>query len=207
MGSQTITGYSVVDPTKTVTLTVDVIGIVGVKNIEEDVRYRIPYTAPVMAEAEYSDGSTQAVPVTWTGSINTIVEGTQVITGNMTNSPYSEVTLTVHVLRKPVTAITLDKSNLSMFVDAEEDLTAEVVPSDADYQDVTWSSDDETVAMVDENGHVTAIALGKADIIVTSADDPTVSAICTVNVIEEPPVYLNSIEIQQQRWPSWRTLI
>jgi prepilin-type N-terminal cleavage/methylation domain-containing protein len=206
VGSQTITGYAVVDPTKTVTLTVDVIGIVGVKNIEEDVRYRIPYTAPVMAEAEYSDGSTQAVPVTWTGSINTFVEGTQVITGNMTNSPYLEVTLTVHVLRKPVTAITLDKSNLSMFVDAEEDLTAEVVPSDADYQDVTWSSDDETVAMVDQNGHVTAIALGIANIIVTSADDPTVSATCSVNVIAPPPVYLNSIEIQQQRWPSWRNI-
>jgi uncharacterized protein YjdB len=206
VGSQTITGYAVVDPTKTVTLTVDVIGIVGVKNIEESVRYRVPYTAPVMAEAEYSDGSTQSVPVTWTGSINTFVEGTQVITGNMTNSPYLEVTLTVHVLRKPVTAITLDKSNLSMFVDAEEDLTAEVVPSDADYQDVTWSSDDETVAMVDQNGHVTAIALGIANIIVTSADDPTVSATCSVNVIAPPPVYLNSIEIQQQRWPSWRNI-
>lgn len=213
VGSQTITGYAVIDPTKTVTLTVDVIGIVGLQNIEESVRYRTPYSAPAMAIAEYSDGSIQAVPVTWSGSINTFFEGTQVVTGTMTNSPYLEVTLTVHVLRNPVTAINLNASALSMYVNDESGLIATVVPSDADYTDVTWSSDNESVATVDQNGHVTAHALGTAKIIVVSDDDPTILAMCSVDVIEEPPVYLNSISLQQNDefwlfgwWDRWRNI-
>ncbi len=50
------------------------------------------------------------------------------------------------------------------------------------HRDVIWTSSDETVATVDENGLVTAIGDGTATITVTAKDDETLSDSCTVNV-------------------------
>ena len=49
-------------------------------------------------------------------------------------------------------------------------LTAAIEPENATNQDVTWSSNDEAVAAVDENGLVTAHTYGKATITVTTED-------------------------------------
>ncbi|MDE6272617.1 MAG: Ig-like domain-containing protein, partial [Muribaculaceae bacterium] len=49
---------------------------------------------------------------------------------------------------------------------------------------VIWKSSDESIAIVDENGKVTAIAVGIATITATSASG--VSATCEINVIETP---------------------
>ncbi|WP_242837277.1 Ig-like domain-containing protein [Alkaliphilus transvaalensis] len=49
-------------------------------------------------------------------------------------------------------------------------LNAVVAPADATNKDVTWSSDNDTVATVDANGLVTAEAEGVAVITVTTND-------------------------------------
>ena len=59
---------------------------------------------------------------------------------------------------------------------------------------VEWSSSDESVAVVDENGVVTAVAVGEATITATTVDDSNLSATCKVTVI---PTLVVSIELDQ----------
>lgn len=52
-------------------------------------------------------------------------------------------------------------------------LTAAILPENATDQSVTWTSDNEAVATVDENGLVTAVAEGEAKITATSVNNMT----------------------------------
>lgn len=67
-----------------------------------------------------------------------------------------------------------------------------VNPSNATDKSVTYSSEDETVATVDQNGVITVIGeVGQAtDIIVTANDRGKQSAVCRVKVAAEAPMYV-----------------
>lgn len=64
----------------------------------------------------------------------------------------------------------------------DKQLTAEASPIESENKAVTWSSSDESVATVDENGKVTAVSAGNATITVTSAIDERKTATCSVTV-------------------------
>ena len=85
------------------------------------------------------------------------------------------VTVTV-----PVTGVTLSQTELSLVKGATATLTATVVPSDATNQKVRWSSNNTSVATV-ENGTVTAVSGGTATITVTT-EDGNHTATCEVTV-------------------------
>ena len=80
----------------------------------------------------------------------------------------------------PVTELTIDKTELTLTVGDNAVLTA----SGADgYQ---WSSSDEAVATVDENGSVNAVAVGTATISVAT-EDASVACVVTVQEKAEEP--------------------
>ena len=81
----------------------------------------------------------------------------------------------------PVTDVKLDKTSLTMQETDSDTLTATVLPDNATNKAVTWSSNDSTVATVDESGKVTAVAPGEATITVTT-EDGSKTATCTVIV-------------------------
>ena len=83
---------------------------------------------------------------------------------------------------KAVTGVTLDKTSLALFAGDTDTLTATVTPDDAANKAVTWSTDANTVATVNENGLVTAVGPGTATITATAADGSGKSASCTVTV-------------------------
>lgn len=72
-------------------------------------------------------------------------------------------------------ALTLFKGNVAK-------LTASVEPFGVQPDTVTWSSDNTDVATVSDNGLVTAVGKGTANITATSVKDPSVSATCVVTV-------------------------
>ena len=72
-------------------------------------------------------------------------------------------------------ALTLYKGNVAK-------LTASVEPFGVQPDTVTWSSDNTDVATVSDNGLVTAVDKGTANITATSVKDPSVSASCAVTV-------------------------
>ncbi|HZH62172.1 MAG TPA: immunoglobulin-like domain-containing protein, partial [Metabacillus sp.] len=68
------------------------------------------------------------------------------------------------------TSVTLDQETLTLSEGKTGTLHATVTPNDAVNKAVVWSSNNEEVATVDENGKVTALKEGKAKITVTTVD-------------------------------------
>ena len=98
-----------------------------------------------------------------------------------------------------VAGVSLDKTEIVLVDGSSEKLTATVEPTNATNKNVTWSSDHEAIATVDQNGTVTARRGGQATITVTTADGSK-TATCTVRVriqIGEPvqSVGLNKTEL------------
>ncbi len=81
----------------------------------------------------------------------------------------------------PVTGVTLLPSSADITVGKTCQLTATVEPSTATDKSVTWSSGNNGVATVDNNGLVTAVAAGTATITVTTSDGSH-TADCAVTV-------------------------
>lgn len=120
--------------------------------------------------------SDRTVKVKWTSSDSSIA--TVSSNGTVTGVAPGEVTITaeasidgvaktdsssaqITVKAKPIqTSVKLDKSTLNLKVGASEKLKATVNPSAA----VTWASSNNNVAVVDENGEVTAVNAGEATI-------------------------------------------
>ena len=81
----------------------------------------------------------------------------------------------------PVTGVSLDESSITLDVGGNQTLTATVTPEDATNKKVRWSSDNEDVATVSEDGVVTAVAGGTA-VITATTHDGLFTATCTVTV-------------------------
>lgn len=81
----------------------------------------------------------------------------------------------------PPTAISLNKSETTIFCGDTERLQATTVPSIPTFQ-VTWSSSNPAVAVVDDVGLVTARNVGTAIITAAPAGDTNLSASCKVTV-------------------------
>ena len=79
-----------------------------------------------------------------------------------------------------VTGISVNPTSLSLVEGETGSLTATVSPSDADDKTVIWDSSDKSVASV-ENGKVTALKAGSANITVKSVDGGF-TASCSVSV-------------------------
>lgn len=82
----------------------------------------------------------------------------------------------------PVESVSLDKEELALTVGGEVTLTATVAPNNATDKTITWTTNADNVATVDENGKVTAVAEGTA--IITATSNNGISANCTVTVID-----------------------
>ncbi len=87
-----------------------------------------------------------------------------------------------HTLKvKPyIKDITLDKTDLTLTVNAATQLKATLSPTGVIYEDIIWKTSDGRVATVDQTGNVKAFSTGTA-IITVDADGRT--ATCTVKVI------------------------
>ena len=96
------------------------------------------------------------------------------------------------VSQVPVTGVTLNKTELSLTVGGTETLTATVAPENATNKAVKWTTSDQKIATVDENGKVTAVAAGTATITATTEDGgKTASCKVTVSGIPVTGVTLN----------------
>ena len=82
-----------------------------------------------------------------------------------------------------VPTLTLNESAIEVKVKETMQLEAIVEPDAVTDKSVTWSSSDETIATVDENGVVTGVAVGEATITATMTAYPEITATCAVKVI------------------------
>lgn len=80
----------------------------------------------------------------------------------------------------PVTQVTLNKTATTLSQGSQESLISTVLPSDARPSSLTWTSSNNSIATVSQNGVVTGVAVGTARITATSSYGP--SAFCDVTV-------------------------
>lgn len=102
---------------------------------------------------------------------------------------------------KDVTGVTLNHNTLQLQTGSSADLTATVEPGDADDDTVVWSSSNESIATVNNNGKVTAVAEGTATIKVTATngtddtdDDFTDECVVTVT---DAAVVVEAVELNR----------
>ncbi len=125
---------------------------------------------------QWSSDNPSVATVDQNGKVIAVDDGKAKITasaGGLTAS------CTVICISIPVTAVILNKTSLSLAKGSSETLTATVSPRDATDNTVKWSSDNPSVATVEQNGQVIAVNAGNA-VITASAGD--VSATCEVSV-------------------------
>ena len=80
-------------------------------------------------------------------------------------------------------SITLDQTEVRLEATQTTTLLAIILPDNTSVKTVVWTSSDEDVAVVDENGVVTAIAIGEATITATTTDGTNLSVSCKVTVV------------------------
>ena len=89
---------------------------------------------------------------------------------------------TFNPIYEPLTSIIISQTEATLEEGSTITLSVETAPIYATDRSVTWSSTDESVATVDANGEVTAIAEGHATIIVTANDNSNMTATCNLTV-------------------------
>ena len=143
----------------------------------------------------YTSDNEEVASVDAGGLITATAVGSAKITIKAADGVSKEVTVTVTAAHIPVTDIAIPSGETAISVEngATHQIGAYVVPENATNKKLTYSSDDETVAFVNDKGEITAKQVGSTVITITAADDPAVSKKVTLNVTKAT-VRVTSIE-------------
>ena len=132
--------------------------------------------------------------VTWKSSDESVVSVNEsgIITANKAGT--AEITVTTNDTGKTASctvtvsikekSLSLNKNSLTLKNGESEALSFEILPENATYKTVTWSSSNTSVATVDADGRVTAKKAGTAEI--TAKSKNGITAVCTVSVTQKP---------------------
>ena len=130
----------------------------------------------------WRSNDTRVATVDNSGLVTAIGEGTATITVTTDDGDHTatcEVTVARRIIH--VTGVELSSTNLRLIKGSTETLTATVQPADATDKGVTWSSTNQNIVQVDQNGRVTGVETGTATVYVTTSDGEFVAA-CEVTV-------------------------
>ncbi|MCL2695089.1 MAG: Ig-like domain-containing protein [Clostridiales bacterium] len=145
----------------------------------------IPTVAPANATNKgvtWTSSDETVATVDASGKVTALKAGTASITVKTDEGGFTATCLVT--VKVSVTGVELDKTELLLKPDETEELTATIRPVNAINQNVTWSSSDEEIVTVDQNGKVTALAAGTATVTVTTADG-NLTATCEVVVLSD----------------------
>lgn len=95
----------------------------------------------------------------------------------------------------PVEAVAINRTATTLSIEKEYEtvsLSAQVFPENASNKNVVWSSENESVAKVDQNGAVTAVGTGTTEISILS-EDGSRSATCSVTVVDDMEQFTKGI--------------
>lgn len=100
-----------------------------------------------------------------------------------TNSAGHEDYVYITVLPNLVSAIEVDRSQVSLKVGESTQIVATVLPADASDKTLKWESADTGIATVDGNGNVTAVKVGETILTISAMDGSGVSKQVKVSVV------------------------
>ena len=188
-GAATITATDTEGHTATCVVTVENIKAASITISDETLNLIVGETGELTAEILPEDAfdktvvwtsSDESVATVDDGKVTAVKAGTANITA--TDSEGHTATCVVNVSNIMPESVTLSATTLEITETETAQLTATVLPEDAFDKTVIWTSSDETVANVDENGLVSALKEGTAVITAIANADSEVKAECTVTV-------------------------
>ena len=145
-----------------------------------------PYISPSDAtnkKLKYTSSDTKVAEVSASGLVTAKSEGEAKIRAAATDGSDEYAVCYVTVTGKAkVTGITLDRTSAEVKRGEKLTLNVTVSPSYASNKKVVWKSANTKIATVDANGSVTAKAPGRTKITVTSVENSSYQASCTVTV-------------------------
>ncbi len=166
---------------------------------EVDIRVGESYQLTATVEPEnaidkaviWSSSNETVATVSDTGLVKALKGGTAVITVQTTDGTKSASCLVN--TKQPVTGIALNFTSFIIDLSETKQLSVTYYPSDAtENMEVTWTSSNEEVATVDDNGLVTPVSAGTA-IITAQVGEFTDTVTVTVE-----PIYVYSVEISAE---------
>lgn len=134
-------------------------------------------TTPAGVGVTWSSSDTSIATVDSTGKVTAVKEGQATITATTTDGSNLSATCIINVTNPITTGISLNKISDSLTIGQTDNLVAITTPAAVQ---VTWSSSDSSIVMVDSTGKITAIKEGQVTITATTADGTT--ATCAVTV-------------------------
>lgn len=140
----------------------------------------------------WSVGDTSIASLTGSnGEVKGLKKGTTTVTASFTTADgqtYStSADLTVTDPFETVSGITLTPTAATIQIGKTQQLTATVTPTGTSA--VSWSSSNEAVATVDQNGLVTGLKAGTATITATAAEDDSIKTTATITVTQSTTLY------------------
>lgn len=176
-------------PTKTPTATPDKVEVKSVVVSVNPAVIKVGEKAQVTANVQpanatnkgftYTSSNPSVAKVDKSGVVSGVAGGTTTITATATNGVSGSVSITVE--ETEVESVVLDKTTLTLAKGAKGKLTASVLPTTAKNKKVSWSSDNIAVATVSNDGEISALTPGTANITVTT-DEGKRTAVCVVTV-------------------------
>ena len=147
----------------------------------------LPENTTDRKDISWSSSNNDIATVDTTGHVEAKKAGTVIITATSSNGKTAECTVTVEKKLIPITEVSLSESAVGIIEGNTHKLTATVLPENTtDSKSVSWSSNNEAVATVSEDGTITAKSAGTAVITATSTNGKTAGCTVTVSKKEIP---------------------
>ena len=144
----------------------------------------LPENTTYSKDVSWSSSNVAVATVDLMGKVTAKSAGTAIITATTENGMTASCTITVNKkdTNIAITEVRLNKSAETLVVGETTTLTATVLPENTtDSKNVSWSSSNSEVAIVDANGTVTAKSAGTAVITAITENGKTASCTVTVN--------------------------
>jgi hypothetical protein len=133
----------------------------------------------------WSSSDTSMATVNSNGLVTAHNAGIVTVTASTQDGAYTDECVVTVVSKEiiPVSGVNISTDSVTLTtVGEKKTLNVTVLPSNATNQNLSWSSNNTSVATVNGNGQVTAIAAGNASIIVSS-DDGGFTDSCIISVV------------------------
>ena len=144
-------------------------------------------------QVQWSSSNNNVATVSESGLVTPVALGNAIIYATTVDGSNKKALCVITVLPAVAVGVQMSQTTAGLKVGQTFQLNATVSPADAS-QEVAWASSNTSVAMVNENGLVTALNIGDATITATTKDGTNLSASCVVSVV---PEFASSISLNQ----------
>ena len=145
---------------------------------------------------EVTDNTVASISYIGVGTNESVVTVTPLKEGNTTLIAKDnigntiEISIEVYFYQPHVVSVQLSHTRKIVGVNQTFQLVATVSPDTVVNKEVTWSSEDNSIATIDQNGVITGKKVGRTYVTARSVDNPKAFKRCEVTILEIAPIFV-----------------